>query len=127
MYDKSVRVVLAGPGPACLGDVAAAVASAPEIEVVARCVDRWHAAETIRAVRPDVAVVDVGLLSLCEGFLAGWGPIDRSTRFVVVGHGADDAIARRLYRQGVCAYVQRSRVAAELADAVRAAAGAMAR
>lgn len=118
-----VRVLLAGPGGCCMDDAAAALSADPDVWVIARCVDRWHAAETIRALAPDVAVVDVGLVSLSEAFLAGWGPISRDTAFVVVGHEPSEVVARRLCRQGVCAYVPRSRLAAELPGAVRQAAG----
>lgn len=72
-------------------------------EVVGEACHRWEAGELIRAVRPDVAVVDVALLSTDEFFLAGWGPISHATRIVAAGP-PDPELERRLRAMGAADY-----------------------
>lgn len=118
----SIAVVIAGPSCSCAAQARRALDGQPGVRIVAAASTRDGAAALVRAHEPDVAVVDLGLLSLCEHFLSGWGPVSRATRIVVIGHDGYEACGRRLRAQGVAAYVPASEISARLADVVRAAA-----
>jgi AmiR/NasT family two-component response regulator len=72
--------------------------------VVGEAGHRWDAGELIRTLDPDVAVVDVSMLSTTEFFLCGWGDVPRTTRIVAVGPG-DPELERRLRAAGAADYV----------------------
>jgi DNA-binding NarL/FixJ family response regulator len=88
-----------------------------EVAIAGEACTRWDAGELARAVEPDVAVVDVGLLSSRDFFLRGWGSVSRATRIVAVGP-ADEHLARSITVQGCTRYVARDRLDDELAPAV---------
>jgi hypothetical protein len=123
MSAAAVIVVVAGAPGTCAAAACDALAADPDLRVAARATTRAGAAAAIAATAADVAVVDLGLVSLSEFFLAGWGRVSRATRFVVVGHDAHPRTARRLMTEGVAAYVPATEIPARLTGAVRAAAG----
>jgi two-component system response regulator DesR len=113
----SVSVVIAGPTARCRGALYDALQGRTELEVVGEAATRSHAGDVLRMLAPDVAVVDLALLSTCDFFLHGWGPVSRCTRIVVVGP-EDPGLAHRLLAMGACAYVPWDRAQGELAVVV---------
>jgi DNA-binding NarL/FixJ family response regulator len=86
-----------------------------DCRVVAEACARWPAGQLLRELEPDVAVVDITLLSTTDFFLTGWGPVSRCTRVVAVGPD-DPQLARRLIAHGAAAYVPVGRLGEELAE-----------
>jgi DNA-binding NarL/FixJ family response regulator len=113
----SVSVLVAGSSAGTRSLLRKAAQGSAEIDVVGEAASRWHGGELLRELAPDVAVVDVALLSTCDFFLQGWGPVSRCTRIVVVGC-PDPVLEHRLLTMGACAYLPWDRVAGELASVV---------
>ena len=114
------RLVLAASAGRARAQLRDALHHHANLEIVAEACTRWDAGETLRELQPDVAVVEIGLLSTTEFFLHGWGPVWRCTRIVAVGPD-DAALAERLAAMGAAAYVPWGRVPDELADALHGA------
>jgi DNA-binding NarL/FixJ family response regulator len=90
-----------------------------EIEVVAGCADGQETIETIRDVRPEVAIVDLNLPGLhgielvrrVRGESLG-------TKIVIVAGTADDEIVREVVRAGADGYLLKNGPARHLIDAI---------
>lgn len=105
-------VLIAGRDRGTRASIRAACEPVP-VRVVAEARGRWQAGELVRALAPEIALVDVGLLACREFFLSGWGPVSRSTRIVAVGPD-DPHLAHLLLAQGAAAYVPLARLHEEL-------------
>lgn len=121
---RAVRVVVGEPHGHRRSYVRAALADARDVEVVGTGGDPDGVALLVQELRPDVAILDVGLLAAGDFPLHGWPPVSREVTLIAVGFDEDPYLARRLRRAGFAAYVPRRRLAAELADRVRAGAAA---
>jgi DNA-binding NarL/FixJ family response regulator len=117
----SVSVVIAAPSEVTRSSLQEAMQGQAQIEVVGEAASSWHGGELLRALAPEVAVVDLALLSTCDFFLQGWGTVSRSTRIVVVGC-PDPVLEHRLMTMGACACLSWDRVPAELGRLVVATA-----
>lgn len=90
-----------------------------EIEVVAGCADGMETLETIRDLRPDVAIVDLNLPGLhgIELVRRVRGESLR-TKMVIVAGTADDEIVREVVRAGADGYLLKNGPARHLIDAI---------
>ena len=117
----SIPVIIAAPSASTRSLLRKVVQGEAQIEVVGEAASSWHGGELLRALAPEVAVVDVALVSACDFFLRDWGAVSRSTRIVVVGC-PDPALEHRLLMMGACACLSWDRVPAELGSLVVATA-----
>lgn len=110
----TMMVVVADPDHVALDAIRACIERDPTLELVATASRRDDAADLLRHLKPDVAVIDVGLLSYTDHPLHGWGPISQDVRLVGVGPDADSWIASRLHAAGFSGYVCASRIDQDL-------------
>jgi DNA-binding NarL/FixJ family response regulator len=117
--NKITMLVVADPDHAAVEHIRSLVALEPDLEVVATASRRDDVAELLRELEPDVAVIDVNLLSHCDHPLHGWGPIDRRIRLVAVGWGEDPCVTSRLHAAGFDTYISAERLDEEMSDMLR--------
>ncbi|HEV2545356.1 MAG TPA: response regulator transcription factor [Methylobacterium sp.] len=118
-----IRVVLADDHPVVLAGIRALLNADPEVELVGEATDGGEALPMIRAVAPDVAVVDVSMpglngLELAER-VKGECP---GTRVLVLTVHEDAAYVQPLMRAGARGYLLKRSAADDLLRAVRAVA-----
>lgn len=118
-----IRVVLADDHPVVLAGIRALLNADPEVELVGEATDGGEALPMIRAVAPDVAVVDVSMpglngLELTER-VTGECP---GTRVLVLTVHEDAAYVQPLMRAGARGYLLKRSAADDLLRAVRAVA-----
>jgi DNA-binding NarL/FixJ family response regulator len=94
----------------------------PEYDVVAQVGDGRALVETVRQLRPDVVVLDLGM-PLLNGLEAARQikQIDKSIRLVFVTMNEDPDLAAEAFRAGGSAYLLKRSAAAELLTAIREA------
>lgn len=98
----------------CCGDVEDVLARVPGVEVVVTATGRFVAGELLRRLEPDVAVIDMALLSTCEFPLHGWGPVPHDIRLIAVGFDTGAATIAHLRSAGFAGLVARQRLAEDL-------------
>lgn len=118
-----IRVVLADDHPVVLAGIRTLLNADPEVELVGEATDGGEALPMIRAVAPDVAVVDVSMpglngLELTER-VTGECP---GTRVLVLTVHEDAAYVQPLMRAGARGYILKRSAADDLLRAVRAVA-----
>ncbi|SEP48025.1 two component transcriptional regulator, LuxR family [Methylobacterium sp. ap11] len=118
-----IRVVLADDHPVVLAGIRALLKADPEIDLVGEATDGGEALPMIRAVAPDIAVVDVSMpglngLELTER-VTGECP---GTRVLVLTVHEDAAYVQPLIRAGARGYLLKRSAADDLLRAVRAVA-----
>lgn len=118
-----IRVVLADDHPVVLAGIRALLNADPEVELVGEATDGGEALPMIRAVAPDVAVVDVSMpglngLELTER-VTGECP---GTWVLVLTVHEDAAYVQPLMRAGARGYLLKRSAADDLLRAVRAVA-----
>ena len=118
-----IRVVLADDHPVVLAGIRALLNADPEVELVGEATDGGEALPMIRAVAPDVAVIDVSMpglngLDLTER-LARECP---DTRVLVLTVHEDAAYVQPLLKAGARGYLLKRSAADDLLRAVRAVA-----
>ena len=118
-----IRVILADDHPVVLAGIRALLNADPEVELVGEATDGGEALPMIRAVAPDVAVVDVSMpglngLELTER-VTGECP---GTRVLVLTVHEDAAYVQPLMRAGARGYLLKRSAADDLLRAVRAVA-----
>jgi DNA-binding NarL/FixJ family response regulator len=118
-----IRVVLADDHPVVLAGIRALLKADPEIELVGEATDGGEALPMIRAVAPDIAVIDVSMpglngLELTER-VTGECP---GTRVLVLTVHEDAAYVQPLMRAGARGYLLKRSAADDLLRAVRAVA-----
>ncbi|HEU4976968.1 MAG TPA: hypothetical protein VFT50_17905 [Baekduia sp.] len=91
----------------------------PDLRVAAMASHREQAAELLWRLEPDVAVIELGLLSACEHPLHGWGLIPGGVRLVALGLGEDPWLTATLRAAGFAAYVREERLDDDLCEALR--------
>jgi DNA-binding NarL/FixJ family response regulator len=114
----SISVVIAEPASAQRDAVVSLVTAAPDQDVVAVAGSREGAGELLRTLIPQVAVVDICLLSFSDFLFRGWGTVYRDTRVIAVGPD-DDRAAALMVAKGAAQYVARPRVEDQLCEAIR--------
>ncbi|MGE7152409.1 response regulator transcription factor [Methylorubrum rhodesianum] len=118
-----IRVVLADDHPVVLAGIRTLLNADPEVELVGEATDGGEALPMIRAIMPDVAVVDVSMpglngLELTER-VTGECP---GTRVLVLTVHEDAAYVQPLMRAGARGYLLKRSAADDLLRAVRAVA-----
>ena len=118
-----IRVILADDHPVVLAGIRALLNADPEVELVGEATDGGEALPMIRAVAPDVAVVDVSMpglngLELTER-VTGECP---GTWVLVLTVHEDAAYVQPLMRAGARGYLLKRSAADDLLRAVRAVA-----
>lgn len=98
-----------------------ALQKVPDIEVVGEAGDGRTAIERARAVRPDVAVIDIGLPDLNGMELAArLHDVDANIRIVALSAYADKRFVTEMLRSGASAYVVKASAGTELVRAIHA-------
>ncbi|MEN3230279.1 response regulator transcription factor [Methylorubrum rhodesianum] len=118
-----IRVILADDHPVVLAGIRTLLNADPEVELVGEATDGGEALPMIRAVAPDVAVIDVSMpglngLELTER-VTGECP---GTRVLVLTVHEDAAYVQPLMRAGARGYLLKRSAADDLLRAVRAVA-----
>ena len=120
----TVTVLVADPHPRLRAALAAALTKQPEVAVVGSAGRLEDAVAAMRRLRPDVVLLDLAVLA--DRGIDGLGElasVRRSTALLVMGVVEDAAFTRGVLRAGAAARVMKHAPAAELAAAVRSAAG----
>jgi len=115
----SISVVIAEPASAQRDAVVSLITAAPDQHVVAVAGSREGAGDLLRRLIPQVAVVDVRLLSFSDFLFRGWGPVYRYTRVIAIGPEDDQAVAALLIAKGAAHYLCRAHVEDQLCEAIR--------
>jgi DNA-binding NarL/FixJ family response regulator len=116
-------VVIADDHPLFLDGLAALLASASDIEVIGRAVTANEATDTVSALLPDVAVLDLNMPG--PGGIATIREIVRrvdSVRILVLTMYDDDSLVFEAVRAGASGYVLKGADPEEVISAVRAVA-----
>jgi two-component system, NarL family, response regulator NreC len=118
-----IRVVLADDHEIVRAGLRLLIEGQDDMEVVGEASTGEEAITSVRALRPNVAVVDltmpgIGGLGAIRTLRAEGGP----TKVVVLTRHEDDAYVRELMSAGTTAYVLKHSGSAELLNAIRAAA-----
>jgi DNA-binding NarL/FixJ family response regulator len=117
----SIRVLLADDHAILREGVKALLRLADDIEVVGEAADGRQAIEQVRALEPDVVVMDVAMPGL--GGLEATLAIRKEwpkTRILVLTQYDDREYVSRFLKAGVSGYVLKKAAGAELASAIRA-------
>jgi DNA-binding NarL/FixJ family response regulator len=114
------RVLIVDDHPVMRRGLREALAAEPELEICGEAADTLQAIDQARKSKPQLAIVDVSLpsgsgLDLAKQLLT----IHSSLRILFVSMHDDAIFAERALRAGALGYINKSRPAAELLDAVR--------
>lgn len=118
----SISVLIAEPASAQRDAVVSLVTAAPDESVVAVAGSREGAGELLRRLIPQIAVVDVCLLSFSDFLFRGWGPVYRDTRVIAIGPEDSQAVGALLVAKGAAHYLCRAHVEEQLCEAIRSVA-----
>lgn len=116
----SIRVVLADDQEMVRFGMAMILTAQKDIEIVGECVDGVQAVDTVRATRPDVALLDIRMPRL-DGLQAA-RLLTQITKVVIVTTFDDDELVDRAIDAGVSGFVLKDAGPQILVAAVRAAA-----
>ena len=118
-----MRVLLADDHPVVRAGLKAVLASHADIEVVATEPDGESALERIRALKPDVAVLDISMPGLSGIEVARrLNDEESSTALVMLSLHKTELDVQAAIEAGVCGYVVKDAAAEELVEAIRSAA-----
>lgn len=128
MSERRIRVVVADDVPEVLDELAAAVGSADDMELVGTATDGADALLRVAAELPDVMVLDLRM-PLLDGITVARRVTALIPRMGVVMHTAypDESLQQDAAWAGVTRYVVKGATADELLDAIRDAAGSATR
>jgi DNA-binding NarL/FixJ family response regulator len=113
-----VRVVLADDHTLVRAGLRALLESLPDVEVLADCGDGREALALIERLRPDVAVLDIGMPSLNGLEVARRVP--EGTRVLILSMHADPGYVRQALEAGAAGYLVKGASVAELPLALQA-------
>ena len=123
MSTPRTRVLVADDHPVYRDGVVRAIKERPDLELVAECDDGRAALEQIRALEPDVALLDVKMPSL-DG-TAVLNAVDREklpTRVAFLSAYLDAAVVYTAVAGGAAAYLSKEADRQEICDAIAAVA-----
>src|SRR4051812_1165876 len=121
----SISVLIAEPASPQRDALVSLVTAAPDQHLVAVAGSREEAGDLLRRLRPQVAVVDVCLLSFSDFLFRGWGLVYRDTRVIAIGPEDSQAVAGLLVAKGAAQYLCRAQVEEQLCDAIGTVGGVM--
>ena len=115
-----IRIVIADDHVMLLDGLRTALASLPDVDVVATARNGEELIEIVREVKPAVVVVDIEMPKLSG--LEALGRLDKKVQAVVVTMHADEEQRHRAEEAGAVGFLSKSAPLPDLAAAVRAAA-----
>jgi two-component system nitrate/nitrite response regulator NarL len=119
-----IRVLLADDHPLFLRSVAGAVQERPSMELVSQVTDGRRALEEIRALVPDVAVVDVRMSGMTgTDVVAAATAEGLKTRILILSAYVEDELVYETLAAGAAGYVSKELDRDEILDAVVTVAG----
>jgi two-component system, NarL family, nitrate/nitrite response regulator NarL len=119
-----IRVVLADDHPVFLRSVAGAVQGRPSLELVSQVNDGLRALHEIRALVPDVAVVDVRMPGMTGTEVAAAATGEGlATRILILSAYVEDELVYETLAAGAAGYVSKELDRDEILDAVATVAG----
>jgi two-component system nitrate/nitrite response regulator NarL len=114
-----IRVLLADDHPLFLRSIAGAVQERPSLELVGQVTDGSHALEQIRALVPDVAVVDVRMTGMTgTAVVAAATAEGLRTRILILSAYGEDELVYETLAAGAAGYVSKELDRDEILDAV---------
>jgi two-component system nitrate/nitrite response regulator NarL len=120
---RRVGVLAAEHCPLFLEAVTRAVRSRPDLELVGECASAAEARDAIARLRPDVAVLDLGLAGLDTGeALEAVAAGELPTRLLFMSDRVDASVAYDLVGAGAAGYLSKGVDANQLCDAIAAVA-----
>jgi two-component system, NarL family, nitrate/nitrite response regulator NarL len=118
-----IRVLIADDHPVYLDGLAAAVAAAPDFEVVATCPDGVEALERIEADTPDVALLDLHMPEPgAQAVLSSLSDGERRCAVIVLTVEVDGGAVHDCLSRGASGYLTKDVGADEICRAIRAVA-----
>lgn len=116
----AAKVLIVDDHPAVCEGLAVRMSSQPDLEVCGQAADTSEAMTLIKAVRPDVVVVDIQLrtgngLDLIERIQAH----DKSIRILVWSMYPDALYAQRALHAGALGYINKEHTTGRIVDAIR--------
>jgi two-component system nitrate/nitrite response regulator NarL len=119
-----IRVLLADDHPLFLRSVAGAVQERPSLQLVGQVTDGRRALEEIRALVPDVAVVDVRMPGMTGTEVAAAATAEGlATRILILSAYVDDDLVYETLAAGAAGYVSKELDRDQILDAVATVAG----
>ncbi len=104
------RLVIADDSPTTLAVLTSAVAGVPELEMVGRAADGPEAVEVVRALRPDVALLDVLMPGMSGAdVVTTLRPEGLPTSFVLMSTLSEPELALRSAMAGAASFVDKGR------------------
>jgi two-component system, NarL family, nitrate/nitrite response regulator NarL len=121
---QRIRVLLADDHPLFLRSVAGAVQERPSLELVGQVTDGRRALQEIRALVPDVAVVDVRMNGMTGTEVAAAVTVEGlATRILILSAYLEDELVYETLAAGAAGYVSKELDRDEILDAVATVAG----
>jgi two-component system, NarL family, nitrate/nitrite response regulator NarL len=119
-----IRVLLADDHPLFLRSLAGAVQERPSLELVGQVADGRRALDEIRALVPDVAVVDVRMTGMTGTEVAAAASAEGlATRILILSAYAEDELVYETLAVGAAGYLSKELDRDEILDAVATVAG----
>jgi|1186.fasta_scaffold65759_2 two-component system nitrate/nitrite response regulator NarL len=119
-----IRVLLADDHPLFLRSVAGAVQERPSLQLVCQVTDGRRALEEIRALVPDVAVVDVRMPGMSGTEVAAAATAEGlATRILILSAYIDDDLVYETLAAGAAGYLSKELDRDQILDAVATVAG----
>lgn len=117
-----IRVLVVDDHPMMREGIASTLRAQPDMEFVGEASNGQEAIEQFRALRPDVALLDLNMPQV-DGLHALTSIREEfpSARIVVLTTYKGDVLAQRALRAGACGYLLKSSLRKELMNAIRAA------
>jgi len=117
-----VRVLIASHQPIVRHGLRGLLAAEPELEIVGESGDGADALRLARRLRPDLALIDMGIQTLDAIAVTRTIRSElRDTQVIVISGGNDDASAVESVRAGAAAYLRREALIEDLLRAIRSA------
>jgi two-component system nitrate/nitrite response regulator NarL len=121
MSPRRVSVLVADDHPLFRDGIARAIRERPDLELVAEAADGQETLERIRALGPDVAVVDLSLPGIDGlGIINAVRRDSLPTRVLVLSASVEGALVHRAVAAGAAGYLSKSASRADVCDAVAA-------
>src|SRR5262245_9664650 len=121
--NKKMRLLIADDHPLSRGGLRQVIESKPEYEIVSEASDGESALESIRRLRPDIAILDIGMPKM-DGLAVARAVLDESlpVSIIFLTMYREEKLFNRALEAGVMGYVLKESAAADIVSCIKAVA-----